>query len=276
MEVKATVVCENTVFRNYGTIAEHGLAIFIETKNGNYLIDTGQGKAIVNNAAILKTDLRSIKGIILSHHHLDHTGGLIRVLEITGRVNTYSHPDLFKQSFNIGGEVPRYTGIPFCRPMVESKGANLIFNKEFTEISTDFYLTGEVPRHCEFEVGDKDQVVNENGKFVKDYIMDDQSVVVKTKKGLFIILGCCHAGIVNTINHIIEKTGVPHIHAIIGGTHLGPVSEKQRSLTIQELNTFDIDRIGVSHCTGLKTASRLSSVFRERFFFCNVGAIVTA
>ena len=106
--------------------------------------------------------------------------------------------------------------------------------------------------------------------------VDDQSVVIETEKGLFIILGCCHSGIINTLSYIVEKMGQRHIYAVIGGTHLGPVSDEQREKSIDALKAFDIERIGVSHCTGLKTASRLAGEFGDRFFFCNVGTVVEA
>jgi 7,8-dihydropterin-6-yl-methyl-4-(beta-D-ribofuranosyl)aminobenzene 5'-phosphate synthase len=104
--------------------------------------------------------------------------------------------------------------------------------------------------------------------------MDDQSLVIETEKGLFIILGCAHAGIINIINYAIERTGQNHIHTIIGGTHLGAVSEEQQEKSIKALKEFDIDRIGVSHCTGLKPSMRLAQEFGEMFFFCNVGTVI--
>ena len=87
MQIKATIVSENCVYHLPGAVAEHGLSIFLETDRGNYLLDTGQGKAVVNNALVLGLDLTTIKGIILSHHHWDHTGGLGPVLDLKGAVH---------------------------------------------------------------------------------------------------------------------------------------------------------------------------------------------
>ena len=101
MKIKATIVSENCVFHLPGAIAEHGLAIFMETDRGNYLLDTGQGKTIVNNAMVLGLDLRTIRGIIISHHHWDHTGGLGPVLDLKGAVDIYAHPDFFKESYSV-------------------------------------------------------------------------------------------------------------------------------------------------------------------------------
>ena len=276
MKVKSTIVSENCVFRLPGAVAEHGLSIFMETDRGNYLLDTGQGKAIINNAMVLGLDLRTIKGIIMSHHHWDHTGGLGPVLDLKGAVDIYAHPDFFKESYSISGNTARYIGVPYPRPLLEAKGARFNFSDEFRPIEPGLWLTGEVPRRTDYEIGDGKQMIKSGDGYVKDDIRDDQSVVVETEKGLFIILGCCHSGIINTLSYIVEKMGPQHIHAVIGGTHLGPVSDEQRTKSIDALKAFDIERLGVSHCTGQKTASLLAAEFGERFFFCSVGAVVEA
>lgn len=276
MKIKATIVSENCVFHLPGALAEHGLAIFLETDRGNYLLDTGQGKAVVNNALALGIDLRTIKGVILSHHHWDHTGGLARVLDLKGAVDVHAHPHLFKESYSVSGDKVRYIGVPHPRPLLEAKGARFVFGDQFREIEPGLWLTGEVPRRTDYERGDEKQVLKSLQGYVRDDLRDDQSVVVETEKGLFIILGCCHAGLINTLSYILEKMGRRPIHAVIGGTHLGPVSDEQREKSIDALKTFAIERIGVSHCTGLKTAARLAAEFGERFFFCNVGTVVEA
>jgi 7,8-dihydropterin-6-yl-methyl-4-(beta-D-ribofuranosyl)aminobenzene 5'-phosphate synthase len=276
MKIKATIVSENCVFHLPGAVAEHGLSIFMETDRGNYLLDTGQGKTIVNNALVLGIDLRTIKGIIMSHHHWDHTGGLGPVLDLKGVVDVYAHPDFFKESYSVTGNTVRYIGVPYPRPLLEAKGAMFKFSDEFRPIEPELWLTGEVPRRTEYELGDRKQVIKSGAGYVKDDLRDDQSVVIETEKGLFIILGCCHSGIINTLSYIVEKMGQRHIYAVIGGTHLGPVSDEQREKSIAALKMFDIERLGVSHCTGLKTASRLAGEFGDRFFFCNVGTVVEA
>ena len=276
MKVKATVICDNCVFNHPGTIAEFGLSILLETDAGNYLLDTGQGKGVVNNSLVLGLDLKKIKGIIMSHHHYDHTGGLGPVLDLKGAVDIYAHTDLFKESFSVREKKMRYIGVPYPRPLLETKGATFKFSNGFRQIEPGLWLTGEVPRRTDYELGEENLVVKSGEGFVKDDIPDDQSVVIETEKGLFIILGCCHSGIINTLNYILEKTGQHHIHAVIGGTHLGPVSDVQREKSIAALKSFDIERLGVCHCTGLKTAFRLASEFGDRFFFCNVGTVVEA
>ncbi|MEA2104758.1 MAG: MBL fold metallo-hydrolase, partial [Candidatus Cloacimonadota bacterium] len=272
MKGKATVLCENCVFGNAGAIAEHGWSVYIESDQGNFLFDTGQGMAIINNARHFNKDLSTIRGIMISHHHYDHTGGLLRVLEQTGKVNVYSHPDLFKNSYVIDKGKERNIGIPFRQKILESKGAQFKFNTGFREVVPDLILSGEIPRLTEFEKGSKRFLLKTSEGNIQDFILDDQTLIVNTEKGLIIILGCSHSGIINIINHIIDKTGQNHIHTIIGGTHLDSASKETKEKTIQALKNFDIEKIGVSHCTGLETSMRLFQEFGDRFFFCNVGA----
>lgn len=272
MEVKATVLCENSVFSNPGAISEHGWSVFLETTQGNYLFDTGQGIALLNNARIFKKDLTNIKGIILSHHHWDHTGGLLNALSVIEKVDVYCHPDIFKESYIIKPK-EKFVGIPFNRTVLESKGAKFIFNNSFTEIAPSIFLTGEIPRRTQYEIGDTDLVLKTEKGYVKDEIFDDQTMVIDTPKGLFVILGCSHSGIINILEYIVEKTGKEHFHTIIGGTHLGPIGKEQQIKTIDALKKFSIEKIGVSHCTGLEMSAALFYEFKERFFFCNVGTV---
>jgi len=271
MKGKATVLCENCVFGNSGALAEHGWSVYIESDQGNFLFDTGQGMAIINNARHFNKDLSIIQGIIISHHHYDHTGGLLNVLEQTGKVNVYSHPELFKNSYVIDEGKERNIGIPFRREILESKGAQFKFNTDFREIAPGLMLSGEIPRLTEYEKGDKKLLLKTDEGYTQDLVLDDQTLVATTEKGLVIILGCSHSGIINIINHIIGKTGQSHIRTVIGGTHLVRASKETIEKTIQALKQFDIEKIGVSHCTGLETSVRLSQEFRDRFFFCKVG-----
>ena len=274
MKGKATVLCENCVFGNSGALAEHGWSVYIESDQGNFLFDTGQGKTIINNARHFKKDLSTLQGVIISHHHYDHTGGLLNVLEQTGKVDVYAHQKLFKNGYVKEDDVFINTGIPFRREILESKGAQFKFNTGFKEIVPDLMLSGEIPRLTEYEKGSKRFLLKTDEGYTQDFIIDDQTLIANTEKGLVIILGCSHSGMINIINHIIDKTGQSHIRTIIGGTHLGPASKETVEKTIQALKQFDIEKIGVSHCTGLETSMRLFQEFGDRFFFCNVGTEV--
>jgi len=271
MSIKARVLCDNYVFLDTGAIAEHGWSIFLETPHGNYLFDTGQGKAILNNARVFAIDLSTIKAIMLSHRHFDHTGGLRDVLSVVDNVAVYAHADIFKAAYHLRDGKLSYIGVPFSQEFLEGNGATFYFNRGWKTIAPGMELTGEIPRNTSFEIGEDKLIIKTENGVAKDPMIDDQSLVFTTEKGLFIILGCAHSGIINILNHIIEHTGQSHIHTIIGGTHLGPLSEDQLEQTITALKDFDIEHIGVSHCTGMIPSLRLAEEFGDKFFFCHVG-----
>lgn len=274
MNVKATVLVDNYAFGINGVLAQHGWSVFLETEQGNYLLDTGAGRILIPNAGVLGVDLRSIRGIILSHHHHDHTGGLLEVLEHLKRpVNVYAHTGLFKDSYSSRDGRMNHNGVPFKREVLESKGAIFDLGHEFRAIAPGLFMTGEVPRLTGYEKGDPHQVVPEGSGWVPDTLQDDQALIIPTEKGLFVVLGCAHAGIVNTLNFAMKRMNEERIHTVLGGTHLGPVGEEQREESIQALKTMNIAHLGVSHCTGMKTAFRLAREWGDRFVFCSVGKV---
>lgn len=164
--------------------------------------------------------------------------------------------------------------MPYTKEYLESKGAQFRYNTDYKEIMPGAFLTGEVPRKTSFEKGDENQVIKSEGKYIKDPLLDDQSLIFDHPEGLIIILGCSHAGIINILNYAIEKTGRDQIHTIIGGTHLGLVKDEQKERSIEELQKFNIKCLGVSHCTGVSATQCLAQVFGDRLFTCHVGTVL--
>lgn len=274
MRMRITILSENTVGERLDAIAEQGLSMFIETNAGNYLFDTGRGHTIIHNTLFFKKDLSSIKGIILSHGHHDHTGGLPRVLQMKGEVDVFAHPHIMLERFRIrdNGE-KNYTGIPFKREYLEGLGAKFHFEREFCKITENMYLSGEIPRVTSFEEGDlKGRFAIIDGKECMDYVLDDLSLIIDLPEGLIVLLGCAHSGIINILNHCIKKTQKDKFIAVLGGTHLGYSGKMQLEETIEALRGFNIEKIGASHCTGMEPAARLYQEFGDRVLFFCVGS----
>jgi 7,8-dihydropterin-6-yl-methyl-4-(beta-D-ribofuranosyl)aminobenzene 5'-phosphate synthase len=278
MKARLTVLCENSAGFQLGLVGEHGFACLVETGGGDYLFDTGQGFGIVSNALTLKKDLGGIAAVMLSHGHADHTGGLPAVLKVRGPVDVYGHRDLFLERISSRQGQKRFIGIPYNRHYLEFLGARFQLGDEIREVGPGVFLTGEIPRRTAFEKGDTEMtaLLPDGQTLHPDPIRDDLSLIVDTDKGLVVVLGCAHAGLINIIDYTLETMGRDRIYAILGGTHLGFTGDAQFEATLAAIDRYRIERIGVSHCTGPARAAMLYARYPHKFFFGSVGAVLEA
>jgi len=274
MPLRITTLSENTAGFP-GVLAEWGLSVLVETGDLKILLDTCTSISVPHNAPILGVDLSAIDKIVLSHGHYDHTGGLKEVLAKTGAVEIIAHPDIWAKKYIRGGEWERYIGIPFPREELEALGATFTLRKDPVWISDDIVTTGEIPMTTEYEEIDPNLYVKEDDQWLPDPLLDDRALIVVTDEGLVVILGCAHRGAINTIRHAQQITGVEQIHTVIGGTHLIGASEERVLSTASAFQELGVQRVGVSHCTGLPSSMLLAQQLGGSFFFNNTGTSIT-
>jgi len=276
MKLKITTLSENTAgLGNF--LGEWGLSILVESEDLSLLLDTGQSISAGYNADILGVDLRRIDRIVLSHGHFDHTGGLRQILlKMKKKTEIVAHPDIWTTKYSIRqGYKNRYIGIPYQLEELESLGANFKLTTNPTKLTANIMTTGEIPMVTEFEEIEPYLMVKEAAGLKPDKVLDDQALIINTEMGLVVILGCAHHGIINTLYHAQQLTGVKKIYTVLGGCHLMDASQERIRLTIAALKELDVQKLGVSHCTGLPAASRMAQEFGDRFFFNNAGTVIS-
>lgn len=275
MAIRITTLSENTASSG-DFLGEWGLSILVETEEEVVLLDSGKGYSITHNAETHGIDLGKIEKVVLSHGHYDHTGGLRELLRrMRKRVEVIAHPDIWQPKYVRREEEPdRYVGIPFQRDELVSLGAAFRLTSQPLHIAKGVMTTGEIPMVTGFEHIDSGLFVKEGSAWKPDKVMDDQALIVKTKQGLVVILGCAHRGIINTLYHAQQIAGTAEIHTVLGGSHLLRASEERLWQTIAALRELDVQRLGLCHCTDLAAATVLAQEFGEKFFFNKAGTIV--
>ena len=272
---RITVLAANTAGAR-GLLAEHGLSLWIETGTANILFDTGQGLVLTSNAQTLGIDLSATDKVVLSHGHYDHTGGLEKVLGSLGRTTVYAHPRAFDAKYgrrddgtgcDIGSPIRKIDQIrPHVSDVVSTTGP--------ARLADGVWVTGEIPRRSEFEDTGGPFFLDESCTQA-DPLIDDQALYIESTDGVVVLVGCAHAGLVNTLDYVSELTGRKHIHAVFGGFHLVRASDERITRSMEVLRRYDVRRVGPAHCTGLSATARILAAFPECFVTMVCGTRVT-
>jgi len=281
--LKITVIAEDSVGYDTPYLGQHGISFLLTAeRNGvvkNILVDVAQDPAaLIENMNRMQIAMSCIDAVVLTHCHYDHTRGVAKILrKIGGKdIPVIAHPDIFRTNF-ISDPYLRSIGIMDGdrREDIESSGGILYLAENALEIMPGLISTGEVERITDFEEVGMSLFTIENGQVKGDLMKDDISVVANVRgKGLVIVTGCSHAGIVNIIQQSIKLTGTNKIHGIIGGFHLVEASEERIQKTARALKKFNPDWVYAGHCTGFRAQVELYNIFKERFSPLHTGMIV--
>ena len=267
-------------------LAEHGLSLLVKVQHGaekhTILFDTGYNSmGVLHNMAKLAVDPDEMEAIVLSHGHMDHTGSLHPILQkISNPIPLVVHPDAFLYPRFVEEKDGSRRRFPrtLVRKDLDRRNVELLESKTPTPILDETILvTGEVERTTEFEKGMPNALIERDGNLEPDPIKDDQALVMHLKdKGLVVVSGCSHAGIVNTVRYAKKLTGVAKVHAILGGFHLsGAFFEKIVDKTIDELKALSPVVVVPMHCTGRKAMVQFSREFPSSFVLNSVGSKIT-
>jgi 7,8-dihydropterin-6-yl-methyl-4-(beta-D-ribofuranosyl)aminobenzene 5'-phosphate synthase len=244
----------------------------------SFLFDTGVTiDGVLHNMDVLEVKGNELHAIVLSHGHTDHTRGLIGLIKRYGRprIPIVLHPDAYLKRKNVQPDGRESEHIPPSKRDLEAEDVEIIEERGPTMlVGGHALITGQIPRTTPYEKGSPAQVAWIDGKWQPDpWIHDDQAVILNVKdKGLVVLTGCGHAGVVNTLKHAKDLTGVEQIHAVIGGFHLtGPVFEPIIAPTVQALKEFKPSIIVPQHCTGWRATHLIAQEFPGAFIANSVG-----
>lgn len=273
---KAITLIENNPDDNNTLLSEHGLSIYIEVDEMKILFDTGKSGDFINNAEKLNVDLSNIDYLLLSHGHYDHSGGFkILVDRIGSPFKIIVGEGFFNEKYKLmDNNTYRYNGNPFDEDYINKNNISVSYVKDDVfYINENIMIFSNFKRNNDFEIQNKFFRIKKNEEFILDNFSDEIVLAVKKNEGLMIILGCSHVGVVNILETIMKRTGMP-IYGIIGGSHLVEADEERVSETIEFFKENNIKIIAMSHCTGEIAIEKLKNEFKDKFVYNNTGNII--
>jgi 7,8-dihydropterin-6-yl-methyl-4-(beta-D-ribofuranosyl)aminobenzene 5'-phosphate synthase len=276
MDFKITTLIENNSSINSNLYNEHGLSLYLQIGEINILFDTGKSGDFIKNADKLDVDLNNLKYIVLSHGHYDHSGGFTKLVEkVKTPYKLIIGKGFFNNKYRLTEEgTYKYNGNPFDEEFVRKNNIEIKYiQQDSFYITEDIIIFSNFKRNNNYEKMNKDFQIKEDGNYILDNFEDEIILSVKSSKGLILIVGCSHIGIVNIIKTVKERTGMD-IYGIVGGTHLIEADELRLNSTIDFLKENNVQILGLSHCTGEKALEKIKLEFKDQFVYNNTGNII--
>jgi 7,8-dihydropterin-6-yl-methyl-4-(beta-D-ribofuranosyl)aminobenzene 5'-phosphate synthase len=239
--------------------AEHGLALWLEADEHRILLDTGAGTALLHNAARLGIDVITATALVLSHGHNDHSGAITKVLALRPDLPCYLHPAAMQPRYSRRSGQPRSIGMPSgTAKRIRQSRCHISANRQ--TLDPDIWLSGEIPRAPGEGAADPALCLDRDGRH-PDPLRDDQALVIRTRSGLVVVTGCCHAGIEPTLRQIRQQDPDTAFAAVIGGLHLKASYQPRIAAAIASLQAYQVRQVLAGHCTGTAAEQALQDAF---------------
>ncbi|SFR86426.1 MBL fold metallo-hydrolase [Anaeromicropila populeti] len=274
--IKITTLIEDRPDENNEMVCEHGLSLYIEAGDKKILFDTGQTGAFIQNADKLNKDLAAVDYVMISHGHYDHSGGFRKLAETVPSIsNLIVGAEFFELKYKtIGENQYKFVGTSFGEEYLEEQHiSRLKIEEEIFSLSEDIMLFHKFEKHTKYETLKDKFYIKSEEVFFPDLFLDEVVMGIKTDKGLVVIAGCSHVGIVNILKTIEKRTNMP-IYAVIGGTHLIDADAARINQTINDFKDMNIQVVAVSHCTGEVGTEMMKNAFQDKFILNNTGKVI--
>lgn len=249
--LKVTTLMENQSSRNRGLVNTHGLSFYIEFNGKNYLFDFGYSGIFMENAFQMGVEFDDIEALMISHSHFDHAGGFKHFIkEGYNCKKLYMGNGFFDKKYNsIDGIKYSNMGAGFTENYLRKNNINYEFIEDITEVDKDFYIVSDFERKYDFEtIPTKFVKETENG-IVPDDFSDEIALVFRTEKGLVVLVGCSHPGILNMLSKISKRFN-EKIYGVFGGTHLVEANSSRVEKTVEIAKNMGVEILGLCHCSG--------------------------
>ncbi len=276
MELRITTLIENNPSDKKELCFEHGLSLLIEADGKCILFDTGQSGDFIKNAETMNKNIVDLDCVIISHGHYDHSGGLEKLVEKVNKLpNLIVGEEFFKPKYKtILENKYKYNGNSFDEEYINKNKIPLKkINEDVVYLTEHIIVFHHFRRSNDFEKRNSKFFVKEDSAYIPDEFDDEISLGIVTEKGLVVIVGCSHIGVVNILNTIAKRVNMP-IYAVIGGTHLVEADEVRMQKTIASLKNMNLQLVAVSHCTGEEGLRCISQEFKEDFLYNNTGNVI--
>lgn len=247
---------ENQLSQNKALQAEHGLSFLVETEGKKILFDCSAGKAARHNAGKMNVSLKDVDYVVLSHSHYDHAGGYPDMISHGVRAPLITGPKFFEEKYALDGGKYVYLGCGFGRELLKKKKIRHQVCEESIKLFEGCYVVGSFERKYEFEKAPARFVRQTAAGMVEDDFPDEVCLVIESGKGLVVIVGCSHPGILNMVETVKKRFGRP-VYAVFGGSHLVEADEERLAATMDILRDMGIEIAGFNHCTGEPAQKRM-------------------
>lgn len=247
--ISIKVLLENNTSEHKALKAEHGLSFWIEKDNKKILFDCSSNKIVLENASKMGVNTQTADYVVISHSHYDHAAGYKAVVEAGCKAPLYIGRNFFEPKYAKHSPTYTYLGCGFEEQFLKEHHITYYLCDKKERLFEGCYLVSDFERTTSFEKIPERFVKQQKGQMVQDDFKDEVCIVLESEKGLVVVVGCSHPGIINMLQTIQRRLELP-IYAVFGGSHLVEGNEKRIKATLHTMKQMNIKVLGLNHCTG--------------------------